>query len=174
MIEKDDVNQLREEIRDSFTQLTSGIGEIRSTLTAFIERLTRLEERSERIPQLEKRVDALGTAVDKRIDDLDKSVDKRVADLDKKMEPIRDDVISATTAAKWANKIATWVMPALFTALAAIAGLYIKDHVSQQIEPIINEMHSIQRDQQADINDIRSQLRAQQQKGNVEIRNARY
>ncbi|KWB16508.1 hypothetical protein WL32_28260 [Burkholderia cepacia] len=126
-----------QQIRDALTNLNSGVGEIRSTLTMFIERITRLEERSERIPHLEKRID----------------------EVDGKFEPIRDEVIAASSAARWANNLAKWIMPAVFSAVAAIAGLYVKDNVQQQLTPVVNEMHSIQRDQQADIADLKMQLR---------------
>ncbi|WP_321867972.1 hypothetical protein [Burkholderia cenocepacia] len=135
-----EIHQLRMEFRDSLTHLNVGIGEIRSTLTQFIERITRLEERSERIPALEKRVDAL----------------------DAKLEPIRDEVVSAAHAAKWANKLAKWIMPLMFTGLTAGAGLYIKDNVSKQLQPVVAEVNDIQRQQQVDIADIRAQLQQAQ------------
>ncbi|WP_175684233.1 hypothetical protein [Burkholderia cenocepacia] len=156
MADNDEVNQLRSEIRDSLAQLGSGISEIRATLTAFIERITRLEERSERIPQLEKRVD----------------------DLDKKLEPIRDDVVSASNAAKWANKLAKWIMPSAFTGIAAIGGLYVTNLINQQVQPVVAEMHDIQNKQQSQINELNTQLQlrsAQQHSmADVDVRHARY
>ncbi|MDR8054215.1 hypothetical protein [Burkholderia cenocepacia] len=145
---ENEVNQLRGEIRDSLAQLGSGIGEIRSTLTQFLERLTRIEVHGERIPVLEKRID----------------------DVEKRLDPIRDDVVSAVNAAKWANKLAKWIMPAVFSAVAAIAGLYVKDHINVALQPVVQEMHDIQRQQQSDINDLRLQMKDR----SVDTRNARY
>ncbi|CAB5282778.1 hypothetical phage membrane protein [Burkholderia multivorans] len=152
MPDNDEVNQLRSEIRDSLTQLGSGISEIRAALTAFIERITRLEENSKRIPQIEKRVD----------------------DLDKKLEPIRDEVVSATNAARWANKLAKWIMPSVFTGAAAIGAMYIRDHINQQLQPVVAEMHDIQSKQQSQINELDIQVRsAQQQQRSTDVNGRR-
>lgn len=152
MAETSDIQDLRDQLRGDIRDLGTGISEIRSTLSAFIERLTRLEERSERIPALEHRID----------------------EVDKKLEPIRDDVIAATTTARWANKIAKIVMPGIFAVAALFAGLYVNDHVQKQVQPLADEMHSIQRSQEASIADLRTQLAIQQRDADIEPRRARY